>query len=286
MTYAYFLMRLEQLLTDALDTGEKVRRVQILKNNSVKLDGFTYGLEGHREQPTVYVNHFFHRDMQEEELLPIAEKILKIQRSSILYPEKDLSQVLVYENMKKHIYYRLISKSANEELLNQIPWIPWMDLAIVFYMRIPEHILEHATALIHTSHMEHWGIAIKELYRVAAENMAELPVQLEPMEIFLEGYGFEPLSSGMHVLSIGRKEFGAAAILNPQILRRCYRKLGEDYYVLPSSVHEVILLPKSLTVSRTGLDELVREVNEKCVSKEEILSDHAYFYDGTLGQLN
>lgn len=285
MTYAYFLMRLEQLITDALDTGEKVRRVQILKNNSVKMDGFSYHLEGHREQPTVYVNHFFQKDMKDEELPAVAEKILKIQRSSILHPQKNLSQVLVYENMKKQIYYRLISKNTNEELLSQIPWIPWLDLAIVFYLRVPDHILEHATALIHTSHMEHWGITMKELYRVAAENMSELPVQLEPMETFLEGYGFEPLSSGMHVLSIGKKEFGAAAILNPKILRKCYRRLGEDYYVLPSSIHEVILLPKSLTVNPSGLDDLVREVNEKCVRQEEILSDHAYFYDGTLGQL-
>lgn len=285
MTYAYFLMRLEQLLTDDLDTGEKVRRVQILKNNSVKLDGFSYYLEGHREQPTVYVNHFFREDMQEKDLLAVAEKILKIQRSSILHPQKDLSQVLVYENIKKNIYYRLISKNTNEELLNQIPWIPWLDLAIVFYLRVPEHILEHATALIYTSHVKHWGISIKELYRVAAENMAELPVQLEPMETFLEGYGFEPLSSGMHVLSIGKKEFGAAAILNPQILRKCYRRLGEDYYVLPSSIHEVILLPKSLAGSPERLDDLVKEVNEKCVRPEEILSGHAYFYEGATGRL-
>lgn len=285
MTYTYFLMRLEQLITDALEPGEKLRKVQVLKNNNVKLDGFSYCFEGHREQPTVYVNHFFQKDMQEKDLPEIAEKVLEIQRGSILHPETDLSEMLVYENMKKNIYYRLISKSTNEELLGQIPWIPWMDLAVVFYMRIPEHILEHATALIRISHMEYWGITLEELYHVAFRNMEDLPVQLEPMETFLDGCDFEPFGSGMHVLCAENREFGAAVIVNPKILRYCYQILGEDYYVLPSSIHEVILLPESLAGSSESLDELVREVNEKCVKQEEILSDHAYFYDGTVGQL-
>ncbi len=286
MTYEYFLLQLEEKIMDCLKGKESVRRVQVLKNNGVKLDGFCYRIEGHREQPTVYVNHYYREGLSDTEVKEIAALVLKIQRDSRLKKENDLAQVLEFEQMKTHIFYRLISREKNKELLKDVPWLPFLDLALVFYLRIPEHIISHATALIHTSHMERWGITRKRLYQTAVENMVRTSMYLEPMENFLEEYGLEVPESGMYVLSCGDKEFGAAVIVNPDVMRDCARRLGEDYYVLPSSIHEVILLPKSLASSREDLDELVQEVNETCVSREEYLSDHAYLYCVETGKLS
>lgn len=285
MTYEFFLMQLEESIVKKLHKDESVKRVQVLKNNGIRLDGFCYRTEGHREQPTVYVNQYYQEGIGEEELREIAEFVLKIQRNSSLKKEMDLSQVLDYEKMESQIYYRLISREKNEELLKDVPWIPWLDLAIVFYLKIPEHILEHATALIHMSHMEHWGVSIRKLHRTAVENMNRLPVHIEPMECILEGYGMELPHSGMHVLSCGGREFGASAIVNPRILKKCFQRLGENYYVLPSSIHEVILVPESLASDRKELDALIQEVNTLCVSREDYLSSHAYFYSSEIGQL-
>ena len=83
----------------------------------------------------------------------------------------------------------------------------------MFYLKIPEEIICNATALIHNSHMKQWGIDLKELYHIAAENMAEIPVMLEPMEQLLEGYGLEGKTSGMYVLGIREREYGAAVML-------------------------------------------------------------------------
>jgi hypothetical protein len=104
------------------------------------------------------------------------------------------------------------------------------------------------------------------------------PVMLRPMEQFLETYGLDDIHSGMYVLSNGQREFGASAIVNPRIQKICAQRFNENYYVLPSSIHEVILLPESMATSRKELDELVQEVNACCVSREEFLSDHAYYY--------
>lgn len=285
MTYRKFLDRLEQELLCKKDASERISRVQILKNNGVKLDGFSCQVQGHREQPTVYVNHYYREEPKPGEIEEIAGLVLKIMRQSILGPGQDLHQVLDYAKMKKQIFYRLISREQNEELLKEIPYLPWLDLAIVFYLRIPEHIIKNATALIHTSHMERWGLSIQKLYRTAAENMAKVPVFLHPMEQLLEGYGLEDVKSGMYVLSNGRKEFGAAAIVDPKVQKMCAQRFGEDYYMLPSSIHEVILLPRSLIDDRRELDELVQEVNRNCVSREEVLSGHAYVYSGKNGKM-
>lgn len=285
MTYETFLKRLEEAVRLKLEEQEEVRRIRILKNNGVKLDGFSYRREGHREQPTVYVNHYYRRDLEEQELEEIAEVLVKVQRNSILLPDKNLAQVLEYPKMKEQIYYRLISREKNEELLKQTPWLPWLDLALVFYLRIPEQIIKNATALIHNAHMEYWGLTLGELYRTASENMKELSVLLKPVEEFLEDYHIETLNSGMYVLSTEKKEFGSAAIVSLEVQKMCFETLGEDYYVLPSSIHELILLPVSLAAGRKDLEELVREVNSFCVSEEDYLGSHVYRYSSVLGQV-
>ena len=276
MTYEQFLDRLEQELCLLTGKGESIRRVRVLKNNGVKLDGFSCCVEGRREQPTVYVNHYFSGDMRPGDLKKLAEQILKVQKESLLARGGELLQVLKYENMKGRIFYRLISREMNEELLRDVPHLLWLDLAIVFYLKIPEEIIDNATALIHNSHMERWGIDIKELYRTAAENMAGIPVMLEPMEQILRDCGLDSKTSGMYVLGIRGREYGAAVMLNPGVLRMCFERIGEEYYVLPSSIHEVILLPASCSDSAAELEGLVREVNETCISREDYLSGHVY----------
>lgn len=285
MTYEQFLDRLEQELCLLTGKGESIRRVRVLKNNGVKLDGFSCCVEGRREQPTVYVNHYFSGDMRPGDLKKLAEQILKVQKESLLARGGELLQVLKYENMKGRIFYRLISREMNEELLRDVPHLLWLDLAIVFYLKIPEEIIDNATALIHNSHMEQWGIDIKELYRTAAENMAGIPVMLEPMEQILRDCGLDSKTSGMYVLGIRGREYGAAVMLNPGVLRMCFERIGEEYYVLPSSIHEVILLPASCSDSASELEGLVREVNESCISREDYLSGHVYRYISGSGEL-
>ena len=82
----------------------------------------------------------------------------------------------------------------------------------------------------------------------------------------------------MHILSNRRKMFGAVVIIDPKVQRMCLERLGESFYILPSSIHELLLLPESLATTREELDQLIQEVNEACVSQEEYLSDHAYYY--------
>lgn len=277
MTYEDFLMRLEQNILERLKEGEVVKRVRVLKNNSVELDGFSYYVEGHRERPTVYVNHYYQERLSEDEFIKIADTVLKMQRECGLLPQQELEEMMDFHIMRERIRCRLISREKNEALLKEVPWLPWLDLAIVFYLQVPKRVVKHATALIHTSHMNFWGVTPEEICHAAAENMAKMQVFLEPMETFLGDMDFEPLSSGMHILSNSRKIFGAVAIIDPKIQRMCLERLGESFYILPSSIHEVLLLPESLATTREELDQLIQEVNEACVSREEYLSDHAYY---------
>ena len=61
--------------------------------------------------------------------------------------------------------------------------------------------------------------------------------------------------------------------------------LKNDYYILPSSVHEVIIVPYSEILVCSKLDEMVREINITQVEEEDVLSNHVYLYDRGSGKL-
>lgn len=285
MTYAEFLDALELVLYLELEIVENIHRVQVLKNNGVKLDGFSYEINGNKACPTVYVNHYYKESLNEKDLQRIAKQILQIQRGSQVLEESDLLQLLDYEEIKDHIFYRLISKEKNKELLETLPHILWMDLAVVFYFEIPEHMIERASALISFAQLKEWGISMPELYRMASENMDKIWTSLVPMECFLEKFGLSLQHSGIYLLQTGKTNYGAAVILNPNILEQCYETLGEDFYVLPSSVHEVLILPLSMAPEKEEVDKMIQEVNESCVDAEDFLGDHAYRYFSEFGAL-
>ena len=86
----------------------------------------------------------------------------------------------------------------------------------------------------------------------------------------------------MMVLSNQKNFFGASVILYSEQLRKVSEELGQDLYILPSSVHEVILLPEA-GQDPDALRATVKRVNETEVRREEVLTDSVYRYDRTTG---
>ncbi len=285
MTYHVYLEELERRLKYFCEKGEDIHRVCVLKNNGVRADGFSLRRPGRREQPTVYVNHYFQKNLTEEELEGFAGKVWQVLKSSPELPDEELAMLLDYARIQSYLFCRLISRERNEELLEKVPWLPLLDMAVVFYIRVPEHIVRNATSLIGKEQMERWGVTSRQLYRRAYRNLLADAVELYPMEDYLGELGLHAEPSGMYILGNERREYGAAVILNPKTLKLCWERLGEDFYLLPSSIHEWILLPESLGDDRKALDRLVQEVNESCVSREEYLSSHAYLYSGASGKI-
>ena len=83
----------------------------------------------------------------------------------------------------------------------------------------------------------------------------------------------------MYVLSNRLRSYGAAVILYEDRLEEIGEYLGENYYVLPSSVHEMIIIAESAAPGQEELSDLVTEINTTQVDAEEVLSNHAYYYD-------
>lgn len=152
-------------------------------------------------------------------------------------------------------------------------FIPFMDMKIVFKVQLKEHLDE--TFTVNKTMMG--GLTEGELFLASLENVSRLsvPCLLRMSEMF----PFLP-DGEMKVLTNSEKFYGAAAIIyGKDKIRNLAEEEGCDIVIIPSSVHECILLPYDRSMSFECLNAMVNEVNTSEVREEEILSDHVYMYD-------
>ena len=212
--------------------------------------------------------------------------------------------------LKDRIIFRLINTEKNKDLLLDVPHKKFLDLSLVFAVLVEADNDGTAVMLIKDLHMRQWKVTKEQLWDAAKENTK----RLLPAECFGMNFAvYELLSRStpgeherenllrrtwhiheelelpekdkMYVLSNKLKNYGAACIAYPYILDMLAGVLKENFYVLPSSVHEVIIVPESSQIRQSELERMVREINETQVPEEEILSNHAYFYYAQEGKL-
>ena len=190
-----------------------------------------------------------------------------------------------FYRVEKQLTIQLIPQKGNERLLAEIPHIRWLDLAMVFRIYREEEGCS-LSILIRREQLLDWNVTVEEVARKAMEHMPRLlPVKLcgvtEELERTAKGMGLTPPKSPepedglkLYLLTNQRGYNGAAAILYEGVLE----KFGKDLILLPSSVHEVLLLPDDGDSDYEALSALVQAVNETQVRREEWLSDHVYRY--------
>ncbi len=206
----------------------------------------------------------------------------------------DMRYFLNYEKVKQRIVYKLINTEKNKELLNDIPHIEFLDLSIVFQYLVTQEDLGMAAILIHNVHQKLWEVSIEDLYQAAKENthtlleyeiksMSEVLCEIreeEGLEESDDDYMMEISGSvPMYVLSNKQRVEGAACMLYSDLLHHFSDKIGKSFFIIPSSIHELLLLPADHDVEDLEVKRMIKEINDTQVSAEEILSYSLYFYD-------
>lgn len=282
-------------------TGEQyhVRINDVMKNNGVMLSGISMTQDDSNISPTIYLNHYYEAyESGETTLGCIVEDVLDTYERNKVNRSVDMRFFLNYENIKDRIIFKLIHAERNKTLLKDVPHIRYLDFAIVFQCLISEEMFGNATIMIHKAHLKIWQTTVEDLYQSALQNTPRLQqydiksmrevlsemMLLEEMEggntADIEEYLKElPNSVPMYVLSNKARVQGAGCILYPDILKDFAAAIRSDFYILPSSIHEVILLPAQGDEDVEGLRRMVCEVNESQVEREEVLSDSVYYYN-------
>lgn len=299
LNYQDFLEEIKETIRENLEEPANIRITKVMKNNSVFLDGLSIMKENDNIAPSIYLNDFYQDYLKGEEFHKIISKILYMYENNKVASPINLEFFTEFGQVKEMIVAKLINYDKNLELLNDVPHIKILDLAIVFYCLISCDATGNATILIHNNHEKMWNVSTEELLGVARENNPKLlSANLKTMEEVLKEILTEDLSeeinsltddsedsTKMYVLTNDNKLHGAICMFYPHVLKNLSDKLERDLYILPSSIHEVIIIPVSGNHRVEELQAMVCEVNDTQVSKEEILSYEVYFYDRKLDEI-
>lgn len=314
MEITEFCKKVKRGLETQLGQEETVTVNKIVKNNGVVLNSVIITRRERNISPNIYLDDFFSEYNEGKTLCAVVEEIIKIYRASKPKESLDMKFFTDYQRVKKYMAYKIVSSEKNKELLKLIPHIPFLDLAVVFYCYVPENSLGNATILIYNNHLKLWGVSLESLYEDAKANTKRiLPAKIVPIEqmmeeIFAEDLKREfrkteekeflpkedwfdhaakqllssvvevPESSDMFVMGNNKKLFGAATMLYEDVLSAVAEKFRKNIFILPSSIHELILLPDTGEQEPEELGSMVKEINETQVDAEEVLTNSVYYY--------
>lgn len=207
-------------------------------------------------------------------------------RSNVNRYADSISQIAEnFGRIKDRIYLEPVGVRNNREALEDVPHRKIGDVAAVYVIRKKIDEKRAMRVTITNDMLRKIGIPESKLYEIALENSErDRPPVLHSLDGIIKNEmpeDFDPsLNTGLYILSNKKADFGAAVLFYPDVLIRLERMFPEGFYVLPSSIHECLILPKKDAVfDLNTLSDMVREINENVVIPEERLSDFAHEYD-------
>jgi hypothetical protein len=308
MQYHKFLQYVQRKAEEEFPFPNKVVVHPILKNNNTRMDALTITHEGDKMSPVIYLAQYYNQYRSGKELSSIMDEILHISKSKKSSHMDYLPDVTNYYEIDGKISYKLINQKMNGELLKDIPHTVIADLATIYVLILKYDAEGVASVIITDSLMKEWDVSLDALNSKADINTPILfPYTIKGMnEIMrdiigndLAGYTGEKASDNepnnyeddlvklvnadqeemMYVLSNSNGINGASALLYPNVLHDFAVKMhSEKLYILPSSVHETIILPGRGSFDKKALKCMVEDVNQTQVPQDEILSNEVYVY--------
>lgn len=193
------------------------------------------------------------------------------------------------ENIKDHIFPFLAPVEWNVwglKKTEQLAYKSFLDLAIYYYIRLEgENETQVKTAWINRKVLEKSEITLQDLNKLAMKNMDNENYSIQSISsIFLalpigSSYIKGTKQIPLYILSNEKMFFGSIGLLKKNLIASFAKKNNKNLYILPSSIHEILLLPGSDEINAESLNQIVKEINYTWVTPEERLADHIYYYD-------
>jgi len=268
------------------------------KNNGVTVTGLMLKGENERVAPNFYLDHQFIEWMRGMcTLEEVSEKLCQAYQEEIKRNSHLISTIqFTWEEFRRNVFMRLVNREKNKELLETIPNREFLDLALVYYYSVPISGDVMGTLIITREHLDLLGITEEELHQAAISNYERFqPVKIRCMEDLLYNLGrklgVEVCETGechpfLFVMTNSKGTFGSTSLTFPEELEFFAKRIRNSFYVLPSSVHEVILVPACKEFCKEYFKSMVREINATQVDATEVLSDNIYFYDEEAKELS
>lgn len=302
MKFCEFVESLKTEVGKRCGDSAQVRIQNVMGNNGIVHIAMNIVKKGNRISPVINLDAYYENCLEGHmSIAGAAEEIYGIFTTdeSPAYAEAVLED---FGKLKDKVIYNLVDYGRNQEKLKALPHVRYCDLAIVFSLLVGNYENGRATAAIYNEHMKKWDVDADTLYGLAKANTPRLlPAQIKSMaqvmrelaggtpeidwgEEFWDNLLEEPVRP-LYILTNCDGYKGAAAILYEGIVRDFAERLGSDLFILPSSIHEVILVPYKESIDVADLGEMVRHINQTEVPVEQVLSDSVYRYSRRSDQI-
>lgn len=306
MEYLDFCDKVKLKLQEMVDEGATVRIQKVLKNNNIVRYAAIISEKDNNISPSIYLENFYGDYINGQSLSNICREIMQVHEKYRDGLSFNIDDYFDYNFVKDKLYLKLINRKKNEEFLKNIPYREVYDLALIAYIALEEAKNGQATITVTNKNLEMWKVSKEEMFEAAFLNASEnTPPKLEKMTTLMRKLLKEKCfdmemdeteedidsvidmieeneGNVMYVLTNNNRINGAYCMIYEEYLRKFAESINSDLFILPSSIHEVLLMPMSCGITKKELECMVRSINSSDLSPGEVLSDNVYeFYRDT-----
>lgn len=312
LDYTSFVSIIKGKIAERMGQGYQVKIFKVIKNNSLELDSLAVLKEGRNYSPNIYLNAYYDSYLTGTPVTEIVERLYMIYENCTVPIVKENFEYTL-ELMRPYIFFRLVSLERNKKLLKQVPYVEYLDLAITFHCLVRSEAEEIGSIRITNDHIKQWNIGCDKLMELAIKNTKKLfpPVIRTMEEVIREliykdegnemldlgdsGYNIYPRGCNtnqmecntnqmecgtypMYILTNEKGINGASCLIYKDLIKEFAQRIKSDLYILPSSIHEIILVPNEGNEDKERFQQMVMDINSSQVPAEEVLSDRVYMY--------
>lgn len=267
---------------------------EITKGNDRTLTGLMIRNDGETIAPSIYLEPYEAQFEKGRPLDSIMREIAQIKMDNSIDLPFNAEGIKDYETVKPLLHIRLCDPERNQEYLKGKPYTPCGDLVATYCVQVMESDNGVASAAVTNELLKIWGITRDQLHQdtVMAENarnpvrfysmedvMSEIMFSTEPTNLFDRSEPVDTELTPMYVLTNKSKINGAGMLALDGVLDKIGKLVGSDFYVLPSSIHEVLIVPDNGQMRASELEDMVKSINASEVAPKDLLSDKVQFYD-------
>jgi len=275
---------------------------KIVKNNDTVLYGLCIVKVETSIAPTIYLNKYFddYKDGRTvDNILKEIAHIYELNKKPNM--QINANDITDFNKVKNHIVLKLVNRKRNNDFLKDIPSVSFCDLAVIFSIMVSADVEGTASITVKNNLIDYWKVDVETLYKIAKENTEKLlPAKIQSMnevmkEMFRSDMGSEIFSVAdfntffeemignnieptMYVARNSNGINGATVMLYDGLIREFARKISKNVFIIPSSIHEIIMVPDNGAMDADDIRNMVVDVNSSQVAPEEVLSDSVYLY--------
>lgn len=298
MNYTEFKTAVKDAVKEYFKGSATVDLESVMRTNSMVKDAIVIRKQDGIKFPMIYVNELYDMYLATGRFDKCVETILETYKRSLLYGIESVPGN--WKEAKARIQSRVIYKEWNLERIMQMPYVDYLDLAIVFCVYIGEEQGMTATMPVTWDIMDQWKIDTETLRKAAKENLQKEEFEIATMDSLLNDVivpgtdstvgellsadtcmGEEDSICPLYVITNQCRNHSARAILRKDVLGNFAKKHGGSFFILPSSVHELLFVKDDGEADIDYLKKTVCEINAmpELIEPEERLSDSIYYYN-------